>query len=327
MKKRLPLKSSGIEKCLRYHETLRNNRMSMSFGGYFWLPRAYAAFRRLRSKPCQRVWITEAFNYYGISGWLRLQRARWLVRREARAGFSRVFAMGELGVNFFRRAGIRPGQLCEFAYLVEPPPLQEPPMEGQAKSRDFRFCFVGQMVRRKGGDCLLRAAARLPAGSWSMELVGDGTERRQWEALAAEAGLADRVHFLGNQSNPATLRTIRSADALVLPSRWDGWGAVVNESLMAGTPAIVSDACGAASLIVNDACGKVFKRADDSSLREALQGVLATGKIQPVRRRHLSDWSAQTLGGPQLADYFLNCLASAGHNQTVPPPWRKEPFI
>lgn len=39
------------------------------------------------------------------------------------------------------------------------------------------------------------------------------------------------------------------ADVLVLPSWHDGWGAVVSEALMAGTPAIASDACGSAGVV------------------------------------------------------------------------------
>ena len=51
-----------------------------------------------------------------------------------------------------------------------------------------------------------------------------------------------------------------AADVLVLPSRFDGWGAVVNEALMVGTPVICSDRCGASDVIENGRNGYVDTR-------------------------------------------------------------------
>lgn len=47
-------------------------------------------------------------------------------------------------------------------------------------------------------------------------------------------------------------------DVLVLPSRYDGWGAVINEALQRGLYVICSNRCGAKALVVNDKIGKVF---------------------------------------------------------------------
>lgn len=291
------------------------------FGSYFRLPRAYAAFRHLRHAPCRRAWTTEAFDYYGWRGWLRLQRARWHVYREARAAFHRVFAMGDLGVKFFRRVGVHPEQLREFAYLVEPPISTPPPPEPDRAVAGCRFLFVGQLIHRKGVDLLLRAVSRLPESGWSLDLIGDGADRESLQAFVVAHGLSGSVRFCGNQSNAVVLAALQSADVLILPSRWDGWGAVVNEALMLGTPVIVSDACGAASLIVNNACGTVFRRADHKDLYQALQAVLDRGTIAISQRVELRTWAQQTLGGLSLSRYFFESF-SINATDLALPPWK-----
>ena len=62
---------------------------------------------------------------------------------------------------------------------------------------------------------------------------------------------------------------IAAADLLALPSRWDGWGLVVNEALAVGVPVIASNACGASDLIRQDVNGYVFTSEDAASLRES----------------------------------------------------------
>jgi glycosyltransferase involved in cell wall biosynthesis len=292
-----------------------------AFGSYFLLPRAYAAFRQLRRAPCRRVWTTEAFNFHGWLGWLRLQRTRWHVWREGRTGFDLVLAMGKLGVDFLRQAGIGRKQLREFGYLVEPPNTQPNPRSGPERA-GTRFVFVGQMIRRKGVDVLLRAAGQLARNGWSLDLIGDGEGRQALMALAERQELSSRAQFSGNQSNAEALASIQSADALVLPSRWDGWGAVVNEALMLGTPAIVSDACGAASLIVNERCGHVFRRGDEDDLRGALQAIIERGGTSRLQREQLLSWAKGACGATALAKYFLSCLERMQCDKAQQPPWR-----
>jgi glycosyltransferase involved in cell wall biosynthesis len=56
----------------------------------------------------------------------------------------------------------------------------------------------------------------------------------------------------------------------VLPSRFDGWGAVVNEALMVGTPVICSDRCGASDVIENGRNGYVFEADNADALLQRL---------------------------------------------------------
>lgn len=119
--------------------------------------------------------------------------------------------------------------------------------------RPFTFLFSGQLIERKGVDILLaafiRAAAQRP--DLRLRLAGDGPMR---EALLAKIPepLRERIALLGFVPWEALPATYAAADALVIPSRHDGWALVVNEALAAGLPVIASDAVGAAVDLVRD---------------------------------------------------------------------------
>lgn len=112
-------------------------------------------------------------------------------------------------------------------------------------------CFVGALGdRRKGFDTLFDAWARLCAdAAWDARLavVGAGGELEAWRRRAAEAGLTDRIHFLGFQ--PDVRRVLWAADAMVAPTRYEAFGLAVQEALCCGLPSIVSADAGVAERI------------------------------------------------------------------------------
>jgi glycosyltransferase involved in cell wall biosynthesis len=111
--------------------------------------------------------------------------------------------------------------------------------------------FVGALGdRRKGFDTLFAAWGKLCAdGAWDARLivVGAGGELEAWRHRATEAGLADRIDFLGFQSD--VRRVLWAADAIVAPTRYEAFGLAVQEALCCGLPALVSADAGVAERI------------------------------------------------------------------------------
>jgi glycosyltransferase involved in cell wall biosynthesis len=64
--------------------------------------------------------------------------------------------------------------------------------------------------------------------------------------------------------------TMASYDLALVPSRYDGWGVVVNEAILAGTPVICSDEVGAGILVDKFSCGARFKSEDIIGLADLL---------------------------------------------------------
>ncbi len=84
-----------------------------------------------------------------------------------------------------------------------------------------------------------------------------------------------RIEYAGFQAPDDLPRFFAQADVFVLPSRYDGWGVVVNQALGAGLPIICSDQVGAGcDLVTEGENGRLFSAGDPEQLRAAMQHFL-----------------------------------------------------
>ncbi len=108
--------------------------------------------------------------------------------------------------------------------------------------------FIGALSdRRKGFDTLYAAWQTLcstPAWQADLIVVGSGAELPSWRQRVADAGLANRIAFLGFRSDVPDI--LAACDLLVSPTRYEAYGLNVHEALCSGLPAIVSRAAGVA---------------------------------------------------------------------------------
>jgi glycosyltransferase involved in cell wall biosynthesis len=75
-----------------------------------------------------------------------------------------------------------------------------------------------------------------------LKIIGPPDPRYPEAGLRVEAlGLKDSVSWVGYQSSEALVRAYQEADAVVLPSRYEGFGFPVVEGMACGTPVICSD--------------------------------------------------------------------------------------
>lgn len=109
----------------------------------------------------------------------------------------------------------------------------EGPPPPRPSDRTF-LVFAGRLTRQKGVDLLLRALAVLPRKTRHLAILGDGPEKPALQRLAKELGIADEVVFSGMKENPYPY--IRSADLLVMPSRYEGFPNILLEAGACGTP-------------------------------------------------------------------------------------------
>lgn len=262
--------------------------------------------------------ITEAPDMRGLRGMARWVKY-WIERRRAGRQFDFLLAMGEKGIRWFRRFGYPIDRLFPFAYVTETVDAVDTFAGDQGR---LKLLYAGQMIHRKGVDVLLRALAQVPR--CELALIGSGPEIAALQALAEQLGVGERVSWMGQMHAERIPAVIINSDVFLLPSREDGWGAVVNESLMAGTPVICSDACGAAELIRQEWLGGVFRSGsveDLAAVMEAWVGRVASGSGE---RERIRKWS-KCIEGAAVAAYveeILEHVYQAGPRPVAP--WRKE---
>lgn len=136
--------------------------------------------------------------------------------------------------------------------------------------------FCGQMISRKGVDLLLQAFDRLMQMGLKARLLLVGREADLPQMLAAlSAKTRKNIEYAGFQAPENLPYFFRQADLFVLPSRYDGWGVVVNQAIGAGLPVICSDAVGAAhDLIDQGVNGYIFPNSDVDTLTQVLANYL-----------------------------------------------------
>ena len=130
--------------------------------------------------------------------------------------------------------------------------------------------FIGRLVPVKALELLFDAFAGVEHKGYKLVLVGEGPEKENLERQAERLGISGDVVFAGFQFGKDLYRWYDRADFLVLCSRHETFGAVINEALVLGCPVLASKYIGAL-VFINKENGLVFDPLDPSSFREGLQ--------------------------------------------------------
>jgi glycosyltransferase involved in cell wall biosynthesis len=118
-------------------------------------------------------------------------------------------------------------------------------IQTHAKPRSFmpdgvmRILFLGQLIRGKGADLMLKCLAGLDF-PFSCTIAGDGNDRKMLEEMVRKLGLQQRVHFAGFVSTPESLWD--KCDVFFFPIRWqEPFGLVGLEAMAHGVPVVAHD--------------------------------------------------------------------------------------
>jgi glycosyltransferase involved in cell wall biosynthesis len=122
---------------------------------------------------------------------------------------------------------------------------------------------------------LLHAFVKANVQKSHLVYAGEGPLRRELECGARSLGVAERVHFLGFTNQSQLPAVYRASDLLVLPSEYEAFGVVVNEAMLCGCAAVVSDRVGAGrDLVSTGQNGYIFPCGDVSALAAILSDLL-----------------------------------------------------
>ena len=186
---------------------------------------------------------------------------RWIISRCD--GF---FCFGNQAADYLIQLGVPPARILLRKNAVDNNALRQA-YERALPSRPHRqqelglppnnVVFVGRLIAVKNLPMLLTCFAEAiqqsaNGANWGLILLGDGTQKDALSDQITALNLTGRVTLMPGRPWYRVPEVLALSNVLVLPSRSEPWGLVVNEAMACGLPVIVSDRCGCAADLVRD---------------------------------------------------------------------------
>jgi glycosyltransferase involved in cell wall biosynthesis len=153
-----------------------------------------------------------------------------------------------------------------------------------------RLLFVGEMLTSiKGVDYLIGAVSvlRKRGIEVTLDLVGEGRNRREYETLSRRLRVADLCRFHGALPHERVAGMMPDFDLLVLSSLAETFGIVVVEALASGVP-VVATRCGGPEEVVTPDLGVLVETANSAALADGILDVLSRpGDFPPAHLRQV----------------------------------------
>lgn len=152
----------------------------------------------------------------------------------------------------------------------------------EERNRPYLLC-VGRLEKYKGVQYVIRALPHL--SEYDLVVAGSGPYRDDLEQIAQDAGVANRVEFLGFVDDKRLQGLYAGAEVYVTLSEFEAYGITVGEALAAGTPCVIRDTAGLSDWAKQEGCVAVNQIASNpvaNAVRES-QG-------RPVDIRQLPSW-------------------------------------
>ena len=219
------------------------------------------------------------------TAWSGLLRGRMsqLARRLLLGRIDAFVANGSHAAAFLRQIGV-PDDRVVVSCL--PSALSVRPISSEAAGPPCvrRFLFVGRLIELKRPLELIAAFIRLhdTVPDARLTIVGDGPLLETARRAAEPAG--DVITFTGRLEGAALAVTLAGADALVIPSRREVWGLVVNEALAAGLFVIATDRVASAADLLDRDSGLIVAADDPGALPDALVSAARSVAADPAAR-------------------------------------------
>jgi glycosyltransferase involved in cell wall biosynthesis len=153
---------------------------------------------------------------------------------------------------------------------------------------DFTLLLIGNDLKKKGFDALLRALPKLAELPWKLLVVGSD-EIEPYKNVLHNIAMSNRVTFL--PPSPDVLQFYAAADAYVGPSLEDAYGLPVLEAMACGLPVLASSRAGVSEIIRDGINGIILRDPRDTAdLLSALRRLVT----DPLFCRSLGENAAST---------------------------------
>lgn len=199
-------------------------------------------------------------------------------------------AVGERTARMIEASSGLPSGAIDTIYHGVPDVRREPVERGDEPT----LLTVARHDPVKGLDILLEAFVRVP-GPARLVLIGDGPRGDELRQQCHALGLDDRVEFRPLPWEVRAADLMWAYDALVLPSRLEGFPVTIAEAMLAGLPVIATDVGSVREAVVPGETGWIVPPEDPDALATAMRELLD----DPARAQRMGT-RARELGAQQF---------------------------
>ncbi|MEO5576972.1 MAG: glycosyltransferase [Gaiellaceae bacterium] len=234
---------------------------------------------------------------------------RYVDRAFARPA-ARLIAISDAVRHFLERAGHDPAKLVTIRYGLDelPSARSNPTPTAAGIPADAPLALaVGRLIEQKDHATLLRGFALVHAAlpPARLAILGSGPLEADTRRLVAELGLEDAVTLPGRTDIRDWLER---ADVFVHTSRWEGFGIVLLEAMLAGLPVVATRVSAVPEVVADGETGLLVEPGDHTGLARALEALLAddTGATElgeAGRRRARTEFSVSRMAERTKAVY------------------------
>lgn len=181
-----------------------------------------------------------------------------------------MLALGDLGANQYIELGLPAHKVFPFEYYFDQPTAES---FYKNPSEKLSFLYAGQLVKRKNIGLVIDAinlVVKQGRSDFEFLIIGDGVEIGDLKRLVLGYGLSHIIKFSNSVPSEELKSYYLNADAFILASKFEGWGAVATEAMSFGLPLLISDGCASSCIVKEDYHGLIFDNGSVESLKESL---------------------------------------------------------
>lgn len=252
-------------------------------------------------------------------GTLRQRASKYLAPWYLHTAIDALWVAGERQRQFARYLGYTGAKCWSGYYACDWEKFAAAPAPAQSAPA---FLYVGRYSQEKGIDVLVDAYQRYrrhATNPWTLICAGTGDQKK---LLQHVDGIEDRG-FVQPDALPALMK---SAQALVLPSRREPWGVVVQEAGAAALPLLCSSACGATVHLLQDGFnGYLFESENAAHLADSMHRMASVDRETREEMGRRSRMLAAQFTPDRWAQTLVHGIAQLKRRDAVKQPVREVP--